>query len=114
MPALGCNSTENGTIPVLREQLVNTLAAAELKRRGMAALEQGLRQGPVHILKRNRPAAVVLSEQDYQRLLERAGEAQPQPGPDALEWLLAQEPGGRRSTADIDHQIDAERDGWER
>jgi PHD/YefM family antitoxin component YafN of YafNO toxin-antitoxin module len=93
---------------------MNTLPAVELKRRGMAAVEEGLRHGPVHILKRNRPAAVVLSEQEYQRLLARAGEAETAPGPSALEWLLAQEPGGRRSTADIDRQINDERDGWDR
>ena len=94
---------------------MNTLPAAELKRRGMAALEQGLRQGPVHILKHNRPAAVVLSAQDYQRLLERAGEAQAEAGPDALGWLLAQQPGEvGRDKADIDRQIAEERDGWGR
>ena len=27
----------------------NTLTAAEIKRRGMAAIEEGLRKGPVHI-----------------------------------------------------------------
>ena len=47
---------------------MNTLTVAELKRRGMAAIEDGLRRGPVHIVKRNKPAAVVPSEDDYQRL----------------------------------------------
>lgn len=47
---------------------VNTLTAAELKRRGMVAIEDGLRHGPLHIVKRNRPAAVVLTEEEYQRL----------------------------------------------
>lgn len=42
--------------------MTNTLTVAELKRRGMAAIEEGLRHGPVHIVKRSRPAAVVLSE----------------------------------------------------
>ncbi|MDF5828745.1 type II toxin-antitoxin system Phd/YefM family antitoxin [Pseudomonas aeruginosa] len=46
----------------------NTLTVAELKRRGMAAIEEGLKHGPVHILKRNRPTAVVVSEEEYQRL----------------------------------------------
>lgn len=92
---------------------MNTLPAAELKRRGLAALEQGLRHGPVHILKRNRPAAVVLSEQDYQSLLERAGKVQPAAGPDALAWLLAQQPEETgRGKVDIDRQLDDERDAW--
>jgi PHD/YefM family antitoxin component YafN of YafNO toxin-antitoxin module len=47
---------------------MNTLTVSELKRRGMAAIEDGLRRGPVHILKRDRPLAVVLSEDEYQRL----------------------------------------------
>ncbi len=39
--------------------MANVLTAAELKRRGMVAIEEGLRAGPLHILKRNKPAAVV-------------------------------------------------------
>ena len=42
----------------------NILTAAELKRRGMAAIEEGLQKGPVHIVKRNRPAAVVALDFD--------------------------------------------------
>lgn len=37
---------------------MNTLTAAELNRRGMAAIEEGLRGGPIHIVKRNRPTAI--------------------------------------------------------
>ena len=32
---------------------MNTLTVAELKRRGMAAIEEGLRRGPLHIVKRS-------------------------------------------------------------
>ena len=46
----------------------NALTSAELKRRGIAAIEQALQHGPVHLLKRNRSAAVVLSEQHYRQL----------------------------------------------
>ncbi len=35
----------------------HVLTAAELKRRGMVAIEEGLRADPWHILKRNKPAA---------------------------------------------------------
>ncbi len=31
----------------------NTVTIAEIKRRGMAAIEDGLRRGPLHIVKRN-------------------------------------------------------------
>jgi hypothetical protein len=37
-----------------------SLTIAEIKRRGMAAIEEGLQRGPIHIVKRNKPAAVVL------------------------------------------------------
>ncbi|MFA7503666.1 MAG: hypothetical protein WCZ28_03110 [Burkholderiaceae bacterium] len=86
----------------------NTLTAAEIKRRGMAAIEEGLQRGPVHILKRNRPAAVVLSEEEYQRL---AG-GQPRqagPGMTALQWLLAQPSTGARDKTDIDTGLAEER-----
>jgi hypothetical protein len=43
------------------EQPLNVLRSAELKRRGIAAVEDALRAGPVYLLIRNRPAAVVLS-----------------------------------------------------
>ena len=85
----------------------NIVTAAELERRGMAAIEQGLRSGPVHIVKRNKLAAVVLSEPEYARLAGAKG-----PGvPDlcALQWLLSQSGAGRRSKAQVDAALKAER-----
>ena len=87
----------------------NTLTVAELKRRGMAAIEEGLRHGPVHIVKRNKPAAVVLSEDAYARLTQAATGASALPGVTAIEWLLAQPSRGRRSKAEIDAALDEER-----
>lgn len=87
--------------------MTNTLTAAEIKRRGMAAIEEGLRRGPVHIVKRNKPAAVVLSEDEYQRLIE--GLPQARPGMTALQWLLSQPAAGTRDKADIDAALAAER-----
>lgn len=87
----------------------NTLTVAELKRRGMAAIEEGLRRGPVRIIKRNRPAAVVLSESDYQRLI--GAQSSTLPGLGALQWLLAQPVNGGRSKADVDRALSDER-GW--
>ena len=66
------------------EPPLNVLRSAELKRRGIAAVEEALRAGPVHLLKRNRPAAVVLSANDYQRL--QRSEAQPGIGPAPPAW----------------------------
>ncbi len=87
---------------------MNTLTVAELKRRGMAAIEEGLRRGPVHIVKRNRAAAVVLSEEEYQQLVQGRGGAAS--GLTAMQWLLSLPATGARSKAMIDADLKAERD----
>ena len=86
---------------------MNTLSVAELKRRGMAAIEDGLRRGPLHIVKRNRPAAVVISEDDYLRLAH--GKVAAPSGLTAIQWLLSQPATGKRSKAKIDADLNAER-----
>ncbi|MFT4101712.1 MAG: hypothetical protein QM674_11865 [Burkholderiaceae bacterium] len=85
----------------------NVLTAAELKRRGLAAIEESLQRGPVHLIKRNKPAAVVLSEDEYHRLI--AGQPRTQPGMTAVQWLLSQPVVGTRSKADIDKALADER-----
>lgn len=85
----------------------NTLTAATLKRRGMAAIEEGLRRGPVHILKRNKPAAVVLSADEYQRL--SGGQPATVHGLTAMQWLLGLPAMGSRSKEDIDSALATER-----
>ena len=85
----------------------NTLTVAEIKRRGMAAIEDGLRHGPVHILKRNKVAAVVLAEDEYQRLAH--GKVIASGGMTAMQWLLSQPIRGKRSKARIDADLKAER-----
>ncbi len=85
----------------------NILTVATLKRRGMAAIEEGLQRGPVHIMKRNKPAAVVLSEEEYQRLT--SGRSVSVSGLTAMQWLLAQPSTGTLSKADIDTQLNGER-----
>ena len=87
---------------------MNTLSVAELKRRGMAAIEDGLRHGPLHIVKRNRPSAVVLSEDEYQRLAH--GRVAKPAGMTAVQWLLSQPAAGKRGKARIDAGLKAERD----
>jgi prevent-host-death family protein len=86
---------------------MNTLTVSELKRRGMAAIEDGLKRGPVHIVKRNRPSAVVLTEEEYRQLMgERVRAAD---GMSALQWLLSQESVGKRSKVKIDAALKTER-----
>ncbi len=81
----------------------NILSAAELKRRGMASIESSLQNGPVHLYKRNRRVAVVLSEAEYQRLTAVAGRSVP--GKTALEWLLDHPSKSKRTRDDIDQQL---------
>ena len=54
---------------------MNIVPAQEIKRRGMAAVDEALSQGPVHIIKNNRPQYVVLTEERYQELIEAQEEA---------------------------------------
>lgn len=86
---------------------MNTITVSEIKRRGMAAIEEGLRSGPVHIVKRNKPAAVVLTEADYQKLAH--GQLNPPGGVTVVQWLLNQRGVGKRSKAQIDDALSAER-----
>ena len=91
----------------MEEPSNNIVTVSELKRRGMAAIEEGLRHGPVRIVKRNKPAAVVLSEEEYQRL---TGEHPPErPHVTALQWLLSQPGAGKREKTEIDAELAQER-----
>lgn len=91
----------------------NTVSVAEIKRRGMSAIDDGLRRGPVHIIKRNKMAAVVLSEDDYQRLTSQQPVAPS--GMTAIQWLLAHSTvttntaAPKRSKDEIDAALNAER-----
>jgi PHD/YefM family antitoxin component YafN of YafNO toxin-antitoxin module len=54
---------------------MKTIAAQDIKRRGITAVDEALKEGPVHIIKNNRPEYVVVSEERYQDLLEAEDEA---------------------------------------
>jgi PHD/YefM family antitoxin component YafN of YafNO toxin-antitoxin module len=51
------------------------IAAQEIKRRGIAAVDGMLADGPVRILKNNRPRYVVIGEEDYEALMADLAEA---------------------------------------
>jgi len=89
---------------------MNTLTAAELKRRGMAAIEEGLRRGPVHLMKRNKSSAIVVSAEHYARL-SRGNAVKPE-GMTAVQWLLHQPSTGTKRKGQIDKVLRAERDDW--
>lgn len=89
---------------------MNSLTAAELKRRGMVAIEEGLRRGPVQLVKRNKATAVVVTAEEYARLSKRNA-VQPL-GMTAVQWLLSQPSQGAQSKEQMDEALDAERDSW--
>jgi PHD/YefM family antitoxin component YafN of YafNO toxin-antitoxin module len=48
---------------------MNSIPAQEIKRRGISAVDEALRRGPVHVIKNNRPQYVVLTEERFADLL---------------------------------------------
>ncbi len=90
---------------------MQTLSAAEIKRRGLAALDEVLPKGPVQVIRRNQPDCVVLSLAEDERLQRLA--ATGRAGPDVWSLLLAEaaaSPGEEQ--ARLDAALAEERAGW--
>lgn len=54
---------------------MNSIPAQEIKRRGIAAIDELIANGDVHVIRNNKPQYVVLSEERYQALVAEANEA---------------------------------------
>ena len=54
---------------------MNSIPAQEIKRRGIAAVDDLIAKGDVHIIRNNQPQYVVLSQERYQDLIEAQEEA---------------------------------------
>ena len=54
---------------------MNTIPAQEIKRRGIAAVDDLIAKGDLHIIRNNQPQYVVLSQERYQTLLEAQEDA---------------------------------------
>ena len=54
---------------------MNMIAAQEIKRRGMTAVDSLLEQGPVCVVKNNRPRYVVMSETEFDAMINDLAEA---------------------------------------
>ena len=93
---------------------MNTIPAADIKRRGVVALEEKLDQGPLYVIKNNRPACVVLSAADYALLANAAGQKAAAPRETAGEFFLHGPAAQCRTRKEIDAQLREERDSWER
>lgn len=55
---------------------MRTIAAGEIKRRGISAVDEGLEEGPVHVIKGDQLRYVVIREEHYRAFLEAQEEAQ--------------------------------------
>ncbi|MBZ0154945.1 MAG: prevent-host-death protein [Alphaproteobacteria bacterium] len=54
---------------------MRTIAAQDIKRKGISSVDEALKEGPVHVIKNNRPQYVILSEERYADLLNAEEEA---------------------------------------
>jgi len=54
---------------------MNTISAQELKRRGIAAVDDLITKGDLYVIRNNQPQYVVLSEVRYRELIEAQEEA---------------------------------------
>ena len=88
-----------------------TIPAKELKRRGVAAIEDLIEEGPVEIIKNNRPACVVLSVGQYRELTEKRRPQRGKRRPTVSE-LFALPSRGTKKRAEIDAELRAERESW--
>lgn len=98
---------------------MNIITIAEIKRGGMGALDVALSRGAATIMKRNRPAAIVLTPQSYDMLLAQVlANQQTSAHGSALDWLLnasnAAKPGSSSKLADDDmgQRINGLKTGW--
>jgi PHD/YefM family antitoxin component YafN of YafNO toxin-antitoxin module len=55
---------------------VRTIAAGELKKRGVGAFDDLLQEGPLYVIKNNRPQYVLLTVQDFEEFVEDQHEAE--------------------------------------
>ena len=54
---------------------MNVIPAQEIKRRGIAAVDDLIARGDLHVIRNNQPQYVVLSEERYQELIVAEQEA---------------------------------------
>ncbi len=93
---------------------MNTITLADIKRGGMLALDLALKNGPAFLMKRNRTAAVVLTQAEYERLQSASNAAHATPTVSALDLFLTPPPaaaGGLSKTA-LRRRAQEARDEW--
>ena len=87
------------------------IPAKELKRRGLAAVENMLENGPVEIIKNNKPACVVISLNDYSELVRLKKK---KPKNMKITEIFSLSAAGTLSRKEIDERLKSERKSWEK
>lgn len=54
--------------------MVNSIPAREIKRRGISAVDEALKKGPVHVIKNDEPRYVVMDAAQFQEWLDEREE----------------------------------------
>ncbi len=54
---------------------MNTITASEIKRRGISSVDKALSEGPVHVIKNNKPKYVIMAAQHYEELISEQEES---------------------------------------
>lgn len=85
---------------------MNTISAQEIKRRGISVADEALKEGPVQVIKNNRPQYVILTKEQYSKLT--ASQAKENSLWDWLERL----PRGSRTKEEIDAYLHEQRESW--
>lgn len=93
---------------VLKGEAMQTLPSQELKRRGLAAVESLIEDGPVEVIKRNRPACVIVSVGLFRDLTRKRLTG----GRHTVSELFAQPAKGFRQRKEVDAAIREERASW--
>ena len=91
---------------------MNTIRASEVKRRGVAALEEAVEKGPVHVIKNNRPTLVVLNERQYAELSAGTAHTAHSPRMSVWDYVVNRPHEGTRTKKEINAQIREERESW--
>ena len=85
---------------------MNTISAQEIKRRGISAVDDALKEGPVHVIKNNQPQYVILTNEHYAQLTVSQGKVG-----SLWDWLK-RPTRGSRTREEIDAYLEQQRESW--
>lgn len=83
---------------------MKTITAQEIKRRGISAVDEDLKEGPVYVIKNNKPQYVVMDEARYADLIQ---EQEASYNARIKQSLADLEQGNVQSFTDTDDLLDA-------